>query len=297
MGIAELWPLVTLAATAAQTGRNALQRHLTPVTGTLGATYARFLFGLPFAAGLLGALRLASGRPLPMPQGASLLFMAAGGLTQILATALMLRAMKQKSFVVTIAYTKTEPVLVALFSLVFLGLRPSLATLVAIGLATCGVLLMSWPKTRTEQTYRPAMLGLASAAFFALSALLFQQGILRLEAHSPFMAAATGLALALVLQSLMILFWSSLRDRASLARLAAAWRLALLAGFLGALASLFWFLGFALTSATNVRTLAMVEVIFAQIVSRRLFQQGVSQREGVGIVLLMAGIGLLLHAA
>ncbi len=297
MAIAELWPLATLAATAAQTGRNALQRHLTPLAGTLGATYARFLFGLPFAAGLLIVLRLGSGQPLPLPQGTSLLFMTAGGLTQIIATALMLRAMKQKSFVVTIAYTKTEPVLVALFSLVFLGQKLSLATAAAIGMATCGVLLMSWPKTRTEASFRPALLGVASAAFFALSALLFQQGILRLEARSPFMAAATGLALALALQSVLILLWSSLRDRASLARLAAAWRLALMAGFLGALASLFWFLGFALTSATNVRTLAMVEVIFAQIVSRRLFRQGVDQREGIGIALLMAGIGVLLHAA
>ncbi len=292
-----LWIFATLAATLAQTGRNAIQRYLTPVAGTLGATYARFMFGLPFAAAFLAVLRLTSGHPLPLPQGASLIFMGAGGITQILATALMLRAMKQKSFVVTIAYTKTEPVLVALFSVIFLSQRLSLATAAAIGLATFGVVLMSWPKTRTEASLRPALLGIASAAFFALSALLFQQGILRLGATSPFMAAATGLALALALQSLLILLWSSLRDGASLIRLARSWRWALVAGFLGALASLFWFLGFALTTATNVRTLAMVEVIFAQIVSRRLFQQSVAWREGLGIALLLAGIGLLLHAS
>ena len=36
------------------------------------------------------------------------------------------------------------------------------------------------------------------------------------------------------------------------------------AGFMGALASQFWFLAFALTAAANVRTLALVEVLFAQ---------------------------------
>ena len=292
-----LWIFATLAATIAQTGRNAIQRHLTPLAGTLGATFARFLFGLPFAAGFLAVLRLASGHPLPIPHGVSLIFLMAGGLTQILATALMLRAMKQKSFVVTIAYTKTEPVLVALFSLIFLGQSLGLAKAAAISLATFGVVLMSWPKTRTEASLAPALLGMASAAFFALSAILFQQGILRLGAITPFMAAATGLALALALQSLMIVLWSGLRDRASLNRMAQSWRLGLVAGFLGALASLFWFFGFALTSATNVRTLAMIEVIFAQIISRRRFQEGLSKREGLGVTLLLVGVGLLLHAA
>ena len=79
--------------------------------------------------------------------------------------------------------------------------------------------------------------------------------------------------------------------------MAQSWRLGLVAGFLGALASLFWFFGFALTSATNVRTLAMIEVIFAQIISRRRFQEGLSKREGLGVTLLLVGVGLLLHAA
>ena len=38
----------------------------------------------------------------------------------------------------------------------------------------------------------------------------------------------------------------------------------MLAGFMGAFASQFWFLAFALTAAANVRTLALVEVLFAQ---------------------------------
>ena len=46
----------------------------------------------------------------------------------------------------------------------------------------------------------------------------------------------------------------------------------MMAGFIGAFASQFWFLAFALTAAANVRTLALVEVLFAQAVSYYLIQ-------------------------
>ena len=47
--------------------------------------------------------------------------MLLGALAQIVATALMLATMNDRSFVVTIAYIKTEPIQVALFGLIFLG--------------------------------------------------------------------------------------------------------------------------------------------------------------------------------
>jgi multidrug transporter EmrE-like cation transporter len=45
-----------------------------------------------------------------------------------------------------------------------------------------------------------------------------------------------------------------------------------------------------------VRTLGLVEVIFAQIVTRRLFKQGVSRREFAGMAMIIAGVVLLLNA-
>ena len=51
------------------------------------------------------------------------------------------------------------------------------------------------------------------------------------------------------------------------------------AGFMGAFASQFWFLAFALTAAANVRTLALVEVLFAQAVAYYSFKQPLSVRE------------------
>ena len=75
-----------------------------------------------------------------------------------------------------------------------------------------------------------------------------------------------------------------------------AWRPSLFAGFMGALASQFWFLAFALTSAANVRTLALVEVLFAQAISRFAFGQPTARREAFGIVLIVVGVALLIWA-
>ena len=292
-----LWVAFTLTASVAQTFRNAMQRDLIETVGVAGATYVRFLFGLPFA---LLFLMLAAGvtRNLPpCPDATALGWILIGALTQILATGLMLAAMRERSFVVTTAYTKTEPVQVALFGLIFLGDRLSLTLALAIALATTGVMLISWPKARNsgDAALRPAVYGLASASFFALSAIGYRGGILHLTATSFVLNASTALVTGLALQTAIIVAGLATFDRKVLAAIGRAWRPSLLAGFMGAFASQFWFLGFAVASAAQVRTLALVEVIFAQIVSRKLFRQGTSLREMLGMALIVLGVVVLLN--
>ncbi|MEO0762158.1 MAG: EamA/RhaT family transporter, partial [Pseudomonadota bacterium] len=108
-----LWALLTVAAAATQTVRNALQRGLTERVGALGATHARFLYGLPFALVFLAVAR-AFGGPIAWPtlEGAAL--GALGGLAQIGATACLLAAMRSSAFLLAVAYTKSEPALVLL---------------------------------------------------------------------------------------------------------------------------------------------------------------------------------------
>ena len=47
--------------------------------------------------------------------------------------------------------------------------------------------------------------------------------------------------------------------------------------------------------AAKVRTLALVEILFAQILSRNLFKQNLASREAVGIGLIMLGVVILLN--
>jgi drug/metabolite transporter (DMT)-like permease len=63
---------------------------------------------------------------------------------------------------------------------------------------------------------------------------------------------------------------------------------------MGASASEFWFLAFALTSAANVRTLGLAEVLFAQAISYFIFKQATTRREALGMSLIVAGVALLI---
>jgi drug/metabolite transporter (DMT)-like permease len=216
-----------------------------------------------------------------------------GALTQVAATALMLAAMSGRSFVVTIAYIKTEPVQVALFGLVLLGdaVTPLLA--LAILVATVGVVVMSLKQGATGGI-RPTLLGLAAGAMFGLSAVGFRGAILSLGLPSFLMAATFTLVIGLLLQSVLLSAYLWLREPKVLAAIVRAWRPSLFAGFVGALASQFWFLAFALASAASVRTLALVEVIFAQAISRFVFKQPTTPREALGIVLIVIGCVVLI---
>ena len=292
-----LWIVFTVAASGAQTARNAMQRDLIATLGTAGATFVRFLFGLPFALLFLALASLVSGASPPAPGMSSLLWTGFGGVSQILATGLMLAAMKEKSFVVAIAYTKTEPVQVALFGLVFLGDRVTGGMAAAIAVATSGVMLMSWPRRSAEAQpdgWRPAVYGLVSAAMFAFSAIGYRAGILALGAPNFVLGASAILALALAIQSGLIVLGLLLFDRALLASIFRAWRPSLLAGFMGALASQFWFLAFAIDTAARVRTLALIEMIFAQVVTKKIFQQKTSPREIAGMAIMIAGVVILM---
>lgn len=292
-----LWILATLIASAAQTARNAAQSGLTARIGTLGATQVRFLFGLPFAIAFLWLASLGTGEPPPNLTAASLAYTALGAIAQIAATALMLLTMKSRSFAVTTAWLKTEPVMVALLAAATIGDPLTLPTLAAIGVATAGVVILS---TKPETTrlmladLRPAATGLLAGLLFGVAAIGFRGGILNLPQGGFLICASTILVLSLALQTGILLIYLAAFDRKALTASFGLWRTSLLAGFLGAFASQFWFIGFSLTSAANVRTLALIEVIMALAVSAWVFRQPVTTRQKLGIVVIVAGVALLL---
>jgi len=290
-----LWIPFTLLAAACQTARNAMQRELTTKLGTVGATHVRFLFGFPFALVFLAGVFMATGLPMPVLPWMFWPWAVVGAGAQILATALMLATMNDRSFVVTIAYIKTEAIQAAIFGLIFLGDPLTIGMVVAILIATAGVVTMSLKgKGAIEGGYRPVALGLFSGAAFAISAVGYRGAILSLELPSFLLAATLTLAIGLILQAGLLTLYLALRDRAVLTAIARAWRPSLFAGFMGATASEFWFLAFALTSVANVRTLALVEVLFAQAITIFAFKQATTTRDALGIALIAAGVLLLI---
>ena len=291
-----LWAAFTVVAAFAQTVRNAMQRELTGNLGTVGATHVRFLFGFPFAVCFLVILLVSAGAPLPRPNLKFWPWVVDGAAFQIAATALMLVAMGERSFVVTIAYLKTEPIQVAIFGLIFLGDALTWPMMVAIVVATAGVFVMSTRPGGIVGGMRPTLIGLTSGGMFALSAIGYRGAILDLHLPDYMTAATFTLSVGLALQAVTLSSYLWLRQPAVMLALMRAWKPSLFAGFMGALASQFWFLAFALATAASVRTLALIEVLFAQLVARFAFGQRTTAREAAGMALVVAGVVLLILA-
>jgi drug/metabolite transporter (DMT)-like permease len=292
-----LWIPITLWAAFAQTLRNATQRGLTGSLGTLGATLVRFLYGLPFAVLWLWAVLAFTGAALPATGASFAAWVALGALSQIGATALLLRTMQESNFALGIAYSKTEVIQVALFAFAFLGDRLGLAAQLAIACATAGVLLLSPvdPKRPLRAlaagvTGRAALLGLASGAGFAFAAVGYRGAALSFG-DAPYLAsAALTLVAALALQTVVLGGWLLARQPEVVRGALREWRPSLFAGFMGAAASAGWFTAFAIQTAASVRTLGLVELLFAYVVSRKLFRETLSAMELAGMALIAIGI-------
>ena len=205
-----LWIPITLAAAALQTARNAFQRSLTGALSPLGATYTRFLFGLPFAAFYALTVFAASDVAIPSPPAAFFAWATLGGVAQILGTSFLLRLFQLRNFSTGIAFSKSEVLQVALFGLLVLGRRD----LAARGGRDRGCderpLLLARETGALDLRSvvaslgaKPALLGLGTGAAFAVAAVGFRAASLSLAL--PFVAsAAATLVTSLFVQSLLM---------------------------------------------------------------------------------------------
>jgi drug/metabolite transporter (DMT)-like permease len=295
LGIATLWVPFTIIAALGQVARNAMQRQLTGPLGTWGATNIRFLFGFPFSIVFFAVVIAVTGDHVPWPTPAFWPWLLLGAICQILGTGMMLLAMNDRSFVVTTAYLKTEAIQTAIFGFVFLGDHLTVLKVVAILIATAGVVIAALrPGAGKGFTdLKPTLLGLGAAAAFALSAVGFRGAVIVVPGVSFVTAASYTLVFGLFVQTLVLTIYLLARAPNVLMKILGLWKPSVFAGFMGAFASQFWFLALALTAAANVRTLALVEVLFAQGVAYYSFKQPLSARELSGIALIVVGVALL----
>src|SRR5580704_14844069 len=292
---ATLWIPFTVVASLGQVARNAMQRSLTGPLGTWGATNIRFLFGFPFSLVFFALVLTFTRDHVPWPTAAFWPWLLLGALSQIIATGMMLLAMNDRSFVVTTAYLKTEAIQTAIFGFIFLGDHLTALKVIAILIATTGVIITALRPggARNFADLKPTIIGLVAAAAFALSAVGFRGAILTVPGVTFVTAASYTLVFGLFIQTLVLTIYLLMRAPEVLTKILGLWKPSLFAGFMGAFASQFWFLAFALTAAANVRTLALVEVLFAQAVAYYSFKQPLSARELSGIALIVVGVALL----
>ena len=291
------WVAIAVGAAFLQNLRSALQKALTAEAGVLGATYARFLFAVPWAVGLAAVLMLHRGAaPQPTPPFVDWGFV--GALAQIVATLLLLAVFTRRNFAVGNTFAKTEAVQAALLGLVLLGDRLSGLAVAGLSASLVGIVLISVRAVPGSALVgRAALLGLASGAAFALSAVAYRGATLALEGtQGPLVGPSFTLACVTLVQTLVLTLWLGLREPEAIVAVLRRWPTAALVGAAGMLASLGWFVAFTLATAAEVKAVGQIELLFSWLTARFGFGELPSRRETLGIVLVAGGIVLVVLA-
>lgn len=292
----EPWIIISVAAAAFQTLRFLLQKRLSMgMLSAGGATLARFWYSAPFVAALVPLYLTAWDLPVPDIAPSFWPYALAGGASQILATWCIVALFAQRNFAVGITFKKTEVVQTALIGFVVLGDRISPFGIAAILVGLTGVLALSETPAPGRRVWanlksRATILGIASGALFAVSAVGYRGATLAVNSPDPLLRAGLSLAIITVMQSIALSLWLALREPGEVSRVAAAWRTALWIGLSGLAGSLCWFIAFTLQNAAMVFAVGQVEVIFSILVATLVFGERISRRELTGMALITLSV-------
>ena len=266
----------------------------------MGAASVRFLYACPFALAWLALLTLGFGLNLPTTSATFVIWIITGSIAQITFTFLLMWLFSFSNFTVGTALSKTEVVQVVVLEAILLHeLISGLATC-AVVVATAGVLIMTAGKSKLSirslvsgLRQKSTVIGLACGFFLGLSAVLFRGAALSLEGDSILATSAYTLAVATVIQSIMMFVWLYIREPGQITSTVTHWRHCATVGFAGWIASICWFIAFTLANAAFVRALGQIELLFTFLASVFIFREKVSRKEILGVMLLVVGITVL----
>lgn len=293
----ELWIPLTIAAAGVQAARTTLQKHLTVRLSVFGATFARFIFGLPLILIGLAGLVTFTQQSVPSPNTVFISFAWVGGLVQLLGNALLLHLLGLSSFTVGVAYTKTEVIQTAVLSYFILDDRVEPGGLIGILIAFLGIVFMavgraglSFASLVTAVKHKPAAYGLCVGVFYAVAAVFYRAAALSLHEGDFLLRALTTLAWVTTAQAGVMALWLRWRSPDILVGVFKAWPLGIWVGFTGIVASACWYSAFTLQNAAYVMALGQVELIFTYVASRFLFGERMTKLEAVGVCSTAIGI-------
>ena len=297
----ELWIPITIAAAFLQNLRSALQKHIKGRLSTAGAAYARFVYAWPIALVYVWGLNAIGGLALPQPNWLFLAYCLAGGLSQILFTVVLLWMFSFRSFAVGTTFSKLEVVMVAGLGALILGDGLSLIAVIAIVISAAGVICLALNQANltlaalwSGLSEKATMIGLLSAALLGASSVFYRGGALALEHDSIAMAAGFTLVVSVVLQTVIMGVWISLREPGEITRVFRHWPPALAVGVAGFLASIGWFTAFTLENAAYVRAVGQIELVFTFVATLVFFREKVTLIEVLGVAMIVGAILLLL---
>ncbi len=285
------WILFTLMAAFMQAWRNAFQKQLSSTVDVCGVTLARFLFGFPLAA--LYIIGLYHFKPVDSvvyftPKYWSYIFIA--GISQIVATALMVQLFKQKNYAIGVGLAKSEAILAAIIGVIFLSDHLSMLAWLGVLIGGYAVFLLSKGNQITGLSSKTLLIGIGSGLSFAITSLLVREASLELSMLPTLHRAAWVLISVIGFQCIGMLLYLSLFSRQTLVAMWQRLGLTFRVSFCSFMASLGWFSAMSMMSVPVVKTLGQVEILFSMLISAYFFKEKLARAEhwGLGLVVIAA---------
>ena len=295
----DLWVIITILAAFSQNLRSAFQKKLQNDLSDIGATNVRFLFGLPFAIIYFLFLHNSYEVTLTSIPNKFILFALIGGVSQIIATFLLLKIFNYKNFAVGTTYSKTEPIQALFFSILILGETISYMGVIGIIIGIFGVIFISYKSNKLSYDNKPdsktsIYLGLLSGALFGIAAVMFRGASLSLNLDNLLYSSGLTLLVALFIQTTLLGIYLIITDKNQILLSFDNLKDCIIVGFFGALASMCWFYAMSIQNVAYVRALGQIELVFTILMTLIYFKEKISFREIIGICFILIGITVII---
>ena len=294
----DLWVIITILAAFSQNLRSTFQKKLQSDLSDIGATNVRFLFGLPFAIIYFLFLHNSYEVTLTSIPNKFILFALIGGVSQIIATFLLLKIFNYKNFAVGTTYSKTEPIQALFFSILILGETISYMGVIGIIIGIFGVIFISYKSNKLSYDNKPdsktsIYLGLLSGALFGIAAVMFRGASLSLNLDNLLYSSGLTLLVALFIQTTLLGIYLIITDKNQILLSFDNLKDCIIVGFFGALASMCWFYAMSIQNVAYVRALGQIELVFTILMTLIYFKEKISFREIIGICFILIGITVI----
>ena len=294
----EIWIPITIFAAFSQNIRSIYQKKLQKNMSNISSTYTRFLFGLPFVLiYFLFLYNFSNSKFLVSNINTTfLLYCLIGGISQIIATLLLLKIFKTNNFSVATSYSKTEPIQAAFFGFILLSDPISFIGLIGIIIGLIGIMITSIKKVNLRINFfnLSVFYGLLSGSLFGLSAVLFRGASHSLFSIDYMLTSSFTLLIAIGIQTLILTFYILLTDIKQFYLLYFNFKDGLIVGFFGAFASICWFYAMSVQNVAYVRALGQIELIFTILASILYFKEKIIANEILGVLIILIGILIIL---
>ena len=290
-----LWIPFTVMAAFMQSWRNAFQKRLSTDVDTLGVTLARFILAVPMAALYAFVLFSCEGSAVPQMNAKFYLAIVLAAISQIFATALMVKLFRLRNYAMGVGLAKSEAVIAAVLGALLFAAPLSVMAWCGVIIGGIAVWLMSVPKGMRNISWPTLLIGLASGLCFAFTTLWVREASLMTQL--PFLqSAAYVLFWVLLVQTLILLLWLLVRSPQTLRALCLKPKLVFIISFCSFVGSIGWFTAMSLETVALVKTLGQIEIFFTLLISAKWFKERLQRSDKWGLGLILVGAVLVILA-